>query len=83
MRKPKVIEPEVVVTPSLDEVQVEVTFLVEEAKAEAKVECPDCGKLMSQKTLRHSHGPNCVVKKHKQPVFTHTATDQKEMQNEM
>lgn len=83
VRKPKVIEPEVVVTPSLDEVQAEVTFPVEEAKAEAKVECPDCGKLMSQKTLRYSHGPNCVVKKQKQPVFTHTAADQKEMQNEM
>ena len=77
VRKPKVIEPDVVVTPSLDEVQAEVT----EAKAEAKVERPDCGKLMSQKTLRHSHGPNCVVKEQKQPVFTQTAADQREMQN--
>ena len=41
VRKPKVIEPEVAVTPSLDEVQAEVTLLIEEAKAEAKVERPD------------------------------------------
>jgi ssDNA-binding Zn-finger/Zn-ribbon topoisomerase 1 len=35
-----------------------------EKKAEsAKVECPDCGKSMSAKTLRYSHGPNCLFKK--------------------
>jgi formylmethanofuran dehydrogenase subunit E len=63
VRKPKIIEPEVEVTPTFDEVQVDVTYPVEAAPAAAKVECPDCGKTMSQKTLRYSHGPNCVVRK--------------------
>ena len=76
VRKPKVVEPVVEVQPSLDEVQVvltskvadqgDVTLPGEEAKAAAKVECPDCGKLMSEKTLRYSHGPNCTVKKQRQ-----------------
>ena len=69
LRKPKVAEPEVEVTPSLDEVQVDVTYPIEEVSAVAKVECPDCGKLMSQKTLRYSHGPNCVVKKQQQAAM--------------
>ena len=61
VRKPRVIEP------TLDEVQADVTFQIEAAAAAAaKVECPDCGKLMSQKTLRYSHGPNCVVRKQQQ-----------------
>ena len=47
--KHNVIEPE-------PEVQAELP--VEEVKVDAKVECPDCGKMMSQKTLRYSHGPN-------------------------
>ena len=68
VRKPKVIEPEVVATPSLGEVHAEVTLPVEEVKAEAKVECPDCGKLMSPKTLRYSHGLNCKANKQKQPM---------------
>ena len=54
--KHNVIEPE-------PEVQAELP--VEEVKVDAKVECPDCGKMMSQKTLRYSHGPNCVAKKQK------------------
>ena len=58
--KHKVIEPEPEPEP---EVQTESP--VEEVKVEAKVECPDCGKMMSQKTLRYSHGPNCVAKKQK------------------
>ena len=56
--KPKVVEPE-------PEVEEQTELPVEEVKAEAKVECPDCGKMMSQKTLRYSHGPNCVAKKQK------------------
>ena len=32
-------------------------------KENKKVECPDCGKSMSAKTLRYSHGPNCLFKK--------------------
>jgi hypothetical protein len=62
VRKPKVVEPE-------PEVEAQAELPVEEVKAdapaEAKVECPDCGKMMSQKTLRYSHGPNCVAKKQK------------------
>ena len=68
-RKPKVANPEVEVTPSLDEMQVDVTYPVEEVSAVAKVECPDCEKLMSQKTLRYSHGPNCVIKKQQQAAM--------------
>ena len=64
--EPKVIEPEMVITPSLYEEQSEVKFTIKEATAKAKLECPDCGKLMSQKTLRHSHGPKCVVEKQQQ-----------------
>ena len=62
VRKPKVVEPE-------PEVEAQAELPVEEVKpaepAEATVECPDCGKMMSQKTLRYSHGPNCVAKKQK------------------
>ena len=58
--KHNVIEPEPEPEP---EVQAELP--VEEVKVDAKVECPDCGKMMSQKTLRYSHGPNCVAKKEK------------------
>lgn len=36
-----------------------------EAKSEAKVACPDCGKQMSAKTLKYSHVPNCTAKKQK------------------
>ena len=58
--KHNVIEPEPEPEP---DVQAELP--VEEVKVDAKVECPDCGKMMSQKTLRYSHGPNCVAKKQK------------------
>ena len=37
----------------------------EEPKGEDKVGCPDCGKQMSAKTLKYSHGPNCSSKKPK------------------
>ena len=58
VEKPNVIEPE-------PEVEVQAELPAEEVKVEAKVECPDCGKMMSQKTLRYSHGPNCVSTKQK------------------
>ena len=48
--------------------------LKEEPKGEDKVACPDCGKQMSAKTLKYSHGPNCSSKKPK------TNTDKKEEQ---
>ena len=37
----------------------------EEPKGEDQVGCPDCGKQMSAKTLKYSHGPNCSSKKQK------------------
>ena len=53
------------------EVQAEVESPKEEVKEEvkedlkedAKVACPDCGKKMSAKTLKYSHGANCATKK--------------------
>ena len=63
--KHKVIEPE-------PEPEVQAELPVEQVKVEAKVECPDCGKMMSQKTLRYSHGPNCVAKKQKPPQEDNT-----------
>ena len=44
----------------------------EEPTSEDKVGCLDCGKQMSAKTLKYSHGPNCSSKKPK------TKTDKKE-----
>ena len=35
-------------------------------KVENNVAFPDCGKQMSAKTLKYSHGPNCPAKKQKQ-----------------
>jgi hypothetical protein len=37
----------------------------EEQKNDDKVTCSDCGKQMSAKTLKYSHGPNCSSKKQK------------------
>ena len=51
-QEPEPIEPESI-TKEFDD----------EPKDNNKVECPDCGKLMSAKTLRYSHRPNCVFKK--------------------
>ena len=48
------------------EVVVAVEPVVVEPKVDAKVACPDCGKQMSAKTLKYSHGPNCSSKKQKQ-----------------
>ena len=62
-----VVEPVVEVTASLDEVEAVITLpSPEELKVDTKVACPDCGKQMSAKTLKYSHGPNCSSKKQKQ-----------------
>ena len=37
----------------------------EEPTIDDKVACSDCGKQMSAKTLKYSHGPNCSGKKQK------------------
>ena len=59
-------EPEVEATSSNEEVQAEVVVSTQEPYVEPKVACPDCGKKMSAKTLKYSHGPNCVIHKQKQ-----------------
>jgi hypothetical protein len=60
-------ELEIEVKETHDEVQAVVSIPVqEESKEVSKVACPDCGKQMSAKTLRYSHGPNCTSKKQKQ-----------------
>ena len=67
-KEPDFIEPEVEVTSSFDEVQAEVVMPKQEPYVEPKVACPDCGKKMSAKTLKYSHGPNCVNNKQKQSL---------------
>ena len=57
--EPEVVDAEVVV--AVDAIEP----VVVEPKADAKVACPDCGKQMSAKTLKYSHGPNCSSKKQK------------------
>lgn len=59
-------EPEVEATSSNEEVQAEAVVSTQEPYVEPKVACPDCGKKMSAKTLKYSHGPNCVIHKQKQ-----------------
>ena len=59
------VEPEVVDAEVVDAVDA-VEPVVVEPKVDAKVACPDCGKQMSAKTLKYSHGPNCSSKKQKQ-----------------
>ena len=51
----------------------------DELKMDTNVACPDCGKQMSAKTLKYSHGPNCSSKKQKRgddevAKLSHTAT---------
>ena len=62
-----VVEPIVDVTNTIDESVINVDLNnIPEVKVEkenSKVECPDCGKRMSAKTLRYSHIPNCLFKK--------------------
>lgn len=63
------VDPEVTAESNFNEVVAEVTLPKEEvkveAKTDAKVDCPDCGKKMSAKTLKYSHAPNCAAKKQK------------------
>ncbi len=64
-------EPEVEVTSSLDEVQADVALpkqgqVPDQREVEPKVDCLECRKKMSAKTLKYSHGPNCMIKKQKQ-----------------
>ena len=61
--EPEVVDAEVVVA---EVVVAAVEPVVVEPKVDVKVACPDCGKQMSAKTLKYSHGPNCSSKKQKQ-----------------
>ena len=74
--KHNVIEPE-------PEPEVQAELPVEEVKVDAKVECPDCGKMMSQKTLRYSHGPNCVAKKQKNEEYANMSHTAKQLAQEV
>ena len=65
-KEPAFTEPEVEVTPSLDEVQADVVLPQQEPEVEPKVACPVCGKEVSAKTLKYRHGPICVIKKQTQ-----------------
>ena len=51
-------------TTTINEIVAKVELPKEKSTTENnKVECPDCGKTMSAKTLRYSHGPYCLFKK--------------------
>ena len=53
-----------VVSSTINETVAEVEIPDEKIFTEnKKVECPDCGKQMSAKTLKYSHAPNCPFKK--------------------
>ena len=76
-KPPEFVEPVVEVSTSLDEVVADVHLpTADELKMETKVSCPDCGKQMSAKTLRYSHGPNCVARKPKQCDFDPNVTEE-------
>ena len=66
-KKPVEVEP--VDEPMEEPQQVEQAEEPDEGnwtKVERNVACPDCGKQMSAKTLKYSHGPNCAAKQQKQ-----------------
>ena len=66
-------EPEVTIEASLEDVEATVTLPKEVAKEDLKIACPDCGKKMSAKTLKYSHGPNCAAKKPKDQEASNNA----------
>ena len=69
VKKETVVEPVIEEqTTTINEIVAKVELLVEDIKTKSqtennKVECLDCGKTMSAKTLRYSHGPYCLFKK--------------------
>ena len=70
-KKPVEVEPEALPLAVIEPEPVEEQVEQEPddgnwTKVESKVACPDCGKQMSAKTLKYSHGPNCPAKKQKQ-----------------
>lgn len=55
------------VTKKQKEEEVEEEPSVEEYIKPTKVQCPDCGKMVSSKTLKYSHKANCKANKVKEP----------------
>ncbi|MFM7980290.1 MAG: hypothetical protein ACKPKO_13340, partial [Candidatus Fonsibacter sp.] len=51
------------VVEQVDEQPTVIESPTKSSKENTKVECLDGGKSMSAKTLRYSHGPNCLFKK--------------------
>jgi hypothetical protein len=65
------------VATTVDDAQVEDAIAEDktDGNTKQKVSCPDCGKQMSAKTLKYSHGPNCVIAK-RQADSTHSIPDE-------
>ena len=62
-----IIEPEVIVESTLNESVVELKIpdeLIKQLKVQAdKVKCPDCEKMVTSKSVKHSHKYTCLSKK--------------------
>ena len=52
---------------AVTEVEEDPAVVEEEVKQPSKVQCPDCGKMVSSKTLKYSHKANCKANKVKEP----------------
>ena len=63
--EPEVVEPEVV-EPEVVEPEQPAKNVVSTTKTVDLVECPDCGKKMTMKTLKYSHAKNCTKNKKQQ-----------------
>ena len=63
--EPEVVEPEVV-EPEVVEPEQPTKNIVSTTKTVDLVECPDCGKKMTMKTLKYSHAKNCSKNKTQQ-----------------
>ena len=72
-------EPNINVISTIDESVVEVELpketVKENKKVSDKVQCPDCGKMVSSKSLKYSHVHTCTAKKSK-PL--HVTNDDKQ-----
>ena len=62
--EPEVVEPEVV-EPAVVEPEQPAQNVVSTTKTVELVECPDCNKRMTMKTLKYSHAKNCTRKSSK------------------
>ena len=55
---------------------------VSSVKTVELVECPDCKKKMTKKTLKYSHANNCIAKKEKGPEPSMTPVEEEEEEEE-